>query len=414
MANERIETGKMPQIDIAECLGDLSVRSWLDAGVMLKGDYEVTETDTGLTLRSVGDLTVMVPAASSLSVGHAAGDAMIKNVEGAIGVRDVSGDLMLVGVGAVKLTAVHGDLSARELGGTLTVETVHGDMAVRNVEGNVAVGHVYGDAAIRNITGDVDLNEVMGDVSLKTINGDVALKDGYRDVNLRNLGGRTAVGSTRGDIRLVGGLSAAEHVLNAHGDIVLRWPLNAPLTLVATAHRIENRLPLQDVVEEEGRLTGRLEDGKTHLTLTAGGRISLKDVDMVDAKWRVGDEPDMSMEFDFDVDLGDLGERISSQINEQFARVTQDIETRFGGDYAQRMAEKVARRAEKAAQRAERAATQARSRVPNAPPPPPPPPAPQPSKKRVAPEEQLKILKMVEQGKITPEEADILLKALEE
>ncbi len=413
MAEERIQTGKAPLIEVAECVGDLAIRSWMDTAVLLKGAFEVSETDAGLSVRATGDLSMMVPAETAVTVQHAVGDTLIKNVAGAVSVQEVSGDLLLVNIGAAKIGTVHGDVSARSLSGSLVIETVHGDMAVRNVEGDVAAAHIYGDVAVRNVTGTVDLNEVMGDASLKTINGDLSLKDGYRDVNLKNLGGRTAVGNARGDIRLQGGLSAADHVLTAEGDIVVRWPVDAPLMLVARAPRIQNRLPLVDVVEEEGMLSGRLEDGKTSLTLTAGGRISLKDVQMIDSKWGVGDDVDMEMEFAFDADFAGLGERISAQVRDQVERVTRDIETRFGPDYAQQMAERVARRAERAAERAERAAS--RARAPQAPPPPPSPGAPPPpAGKSASPEEQLKILKMVEQGKITPDEANILLKALEE
>jgi hypothetical protein len=76
------------------------------------------------------------------------------------------------------------------------------------------------------------------------------------------------------------------------------------------------------------------------------------------------------------------------------------------------MAEKAARQAERAAERVERARRKsdwrgrAAAAAESAPP-------PAPARRTASPEEQLKILKMVESGAITPEDAGMLLEALE-
>ncbi len=41
MAKERIETGKIPQIEVKECKGDLVIRPWMELAVQAQGDYEV-------------------------------------------------------------------------------------------------------------------------------------------------------------------------------------------------------------------------------------------------------------------------------------------------------------------------------------------------------------------------------------
>ena len=102
-------------------------------------------------------------------------------------------------------------------------------------------------------------------------------------------------------------------------------------------------------------------------------------------------------------------------MNSHLARVARDFETRFGPEFGQRMAEKAARQAERAAERAERAGERARrkgewrGRAPVADAPPPAAAA----RRTASPEEQMKILKMVETGAITPEDAGMLLEALE-
>lgn len=416
MGQERFSTGKAPQVSIAECGGNLVIRSWSEPAVVVKGDnYEANESDMGLSISGRSDLKLMVPVATDLSVTSVEGDLVIKSVEGDVSVVEGARDVVLSGLNNVKINTVHGDLSAKNIDGNLSAATVEGDAALRNV-GSVTLQRVEGDVALRNVNGNVQLEQVQGDMALRTINGDVTITQGQRDVALRNLGGQTLLKSIQGDIRLYGGLAAGEHTFNAEGDIVLRWPANAPLNLVATAPKIANRLHFDQVEERDNTLTGRIDDGETAVTLTAGGRIELKEAHIVDSRWEEGfDEADFG--FDFGVDMAGLGERISQEVNEHISRVTADFETKFGSDFTQRLSEKIARKAERAAEKAEHAAERARQRAERnlrrhgrwA-----PPPSPQAPKRKATSEEQLKILRMVEKGVITPDEANILLEALEE
>ncbi len=75
------------------------------------------------------------------------------------------------------------------------------------------------------------------------------------------------------------------------------------------------------------------------------------------------------------------------------------------------MADRAAQKAERAVQRAMRQADRARRQADAWTP---PPASPKPKKKQpVSPEEQMKILNMLEKGIISVEEANTLLKALE-
>jgi hypothetical protein len=226
------------------------------------------------------------------------------------------------------------------------------------------------------------------------------------------------VGHAEGDIRLVGGLASGDHTFTADGDILVRWPVDAPLNLTANAPDIKNRLPLENTADKAGSLLGTIGDGKTNVNLQANGRILLKEARLVKAEWEVFGAD--GMDFDFNLDLGGLGEEIANNGNEQVARGTAELATRFGSDFSQRIAEQAERAAVKAEKAAERAVRKFERHVERtvqrqgrpsrnwAP----PPPAPAAPKKSTA-EEQLKILKMVENGTITPDEAAMLLSALD-
>ncbi|MFQ5435610.1 MAG: DUF4097 family beta strand repeat-containing protein [Anaerolineae bacterium] len=427
MSQEKIFTDKTPHIVITDCQGDLVIRSWSEGAVLCKGDrFELTEGESAISIGSPTDLKLMVPEGGRLVIAHVRGDLVIKYVSGNISIQEAHRDAVLVGLGQLKFNTVHGDLSAKNIDGSFSVEQIHGDSIFRNIQA-LNLGTVYGDISARNVSGDFTLNEATGDISLRTVNGEVTIHSGQRDVNLRNLGGKTTVENISGDIRLYGGLSADAHSFQAERDIIVRWPMDAPINLVANAPLIKNRLRFEQEQKTDTSLTGRIGDGETQVTLAANGRIHLKESQLIDSRWQ--SDADDPIDFDFSVDLEGLGAQISSQILDKFSRVATDLDQRFGPEFTQRISEKVSREAERAAAKAERAAQQAAARAeraaerarkraqknvrrsPGRPPAAPKPPSP--PKRKATGEEQLKILKMVEQGIITSAEAATLLEALE-
>ena len=427
-----------PHISIASCAGELVVKSWSDTAVSLKGDdFNIEEDGNSYSITSQGKLHMRVPEKAQLSVQSVQGDLVIKFINGDITVGEVSGDLVVSGVRFIKINTVHNDLSAKNVDDSIHAEEIHGDISVRHTN-DVNFGTVHGDISARYVNNAVHIQQVMGDLGLKSINGDIHVSKGHRDIILRNIGGKVVVEHTHGDIRLYGSLSAADHTLTAERDIILRWPTNAPLNLVAHAPKIKNRLPLEKVVENEDGLVGSIGDGQTQLSLKANGRIILNEEQMVDARWEMPNDSDVNFDFSFDLEgiTNQIRDRFSNEIN----RFSSEIESKLGPDFGQQLSERLSKKLEhaatrvekaasRAAQQAERAASRATSqaeraanqarrqaeyttrRSPGRPPgsgkaanPPTPPSA--------TTEEKLEILKMVEKGIITPDEAATLLEAL--
>jgi hypothetical protein len=420
MSKKRFETGSSPQITISECHGDLSISGGPEAVVIVRGnEYQATESEKGLAIESHDSLAVRVPQGASLLLQAMHGNLSIKGIAGDIQLADVRGNVLMKNVGAVALQTVHGDVVAKNVDGAFSLELGHHDVALRN-SGDLEIGLVHGDLAARYVQGSVSVREVMGDVSLRTVNGNVTIQHGRRDANLRNLGGNTLVENIDGDIRLVGGLAAGKHTFSAGGDIVLSWPPDEPVNLAATAATIRNRLNLTDVSEAEGSLSGRIGDGETHLILAAKGHIILKQAHSEgDSFVNIGiDESG----FEFGFSLGDIGEKITEEMDSRLAEVAARFEEKWGPDLAHKVeakAQAAAKRAEvaaeKAMRRAEQAMKQARwqgERHVWAPPPPAAPAAPNAKAQPGTEEERLKILSMVEKGIISPEEASTLLDAL--
>lgn len=404
MSKERMKTDESPSILIDDCDGDLIIRGWAEAALEVKGDYLIEASDKGYRLVGKGALRLYVPGEASVIVDRVGGDLAIRHLMGSSALHYVQGDAALSQTGDVELGIVHGDLSGRHLMGTLSVTEVNGDVSLRGIRSG-AFTAVHGDLSARMVDGNLVIDSIHGDADLRLINGDVTIGQGFRDVNLAAVSGIVDIADVTGDIRLRGGLEDGEHSLAARGDIVVRWPAALPLNLAATGSQIDNRLALDEATEEKGNLTGRIGQGHTNLTLTANGRVILRPADSASQSWASygGD-----MEFDVDVEMAGIAARIEAEVNNHLARVTRDMETHFGADFGQRVAEKMTRKAEKAADQVRRRMdTRGRGSWSEFTPP------ASPAAKPASTAEQLRILKMVESGKITPEEAGMLLEALE-
>lgn len=412
MGKGRIETGKAPQIFVGACDGDLVIRGGAELALLVRGEYTAAEKAGGYHLTGRGDLRLVVPSGATVSVEEVSGKLIVKGVAGACQVGRVYGDAVLTVGGPTHIDAVHGDLSARNID-ALAVGEVHGDADARRA-GGLALSAVYGDLVARQIAGPVTVEEVSGNVDVRGVDGNVAISRAHHNANVFYAKGQVTLGRVDGDVWLRGALSPGNHAVAARGDIILRWPANAPLNLVAAGRQIDNRLPLQDIVDKDGRLTARLGSDGANLTLSADGRVILKEGDP-DEKWEFGPEGE---EYQFEAvmegfDMENIAARIEAEVNNHLARVARDFETHLGPEFGQRMAEKAARQAERAAERVERsrrksdwrgraaASAAAAEAAPTAP------------RRTASPEEQLKILKMVESGAITPEDAGMLLEALE-
>lgn len=411
MKKERFEIGKAPHVTV-ECLGDLEIRSWGETAVYLKGEqYETTEQEEGMAVHSHGDLRVMLPAAAQLTITTAHGDLSVKSVEGVIEIDEVLGDASLRGVGALAVRTVHGDLTARDVNGPCGIEEVLGDALFARV-GSVNIERAHGDCLLRSVNGSANLGEVLGDASLKGVSGDANVGTGHRDVNLRNVDGTVNVGEALGDIRLRGPLAPGKHHLNAHRDIIVRWPAGSPISIIANGREVIDRLGLPQTSRDNGSFVGQIGKGDTTLILNAKGRIILKAADSADE-----DNFEGGINVDLEAELAGISERVSSEISRGMAElhsrmseITSRLEHKFGPEFSAKIEAKAQKFAARAERQAERAMRNMRRPTPytgfTAP--------PAPTKERKATEEeQLRILKMVETGVITPEEANTLLDALE-
>jgi hypothetical protein len=359
-----ISAGRTPSIRIGSIDGDLSVVGWDGEDILIKTDED------GLTLEQNGeevafsctdDVSLRIPRDASLSIERVGGDMALRGVLGAVAIKEINNDLSMRDVGSVMIDTIDADFSLRGAKGNLSVKNVGGDVSIRDVEGNITLDSVADDLALRGARGDIKVN----------VGEDVVV---YLEPKADG-----AYSITAGD------------------DILLVLKPNANVTLAMNGDQIDVDWP---GIENQADVTERvlvLGDGSAKIVLNAGGDIRVtNNAEAGNSAEEFGNFAGMNF------DWSGFGERISRQVQQATAR-------------AAKQAEEAARRAER---HAERSARRWRGNMKGGPwnwetgpqgvPTPPSPPS-----DPVAEEERMAVLKMLAEKKITAEQAEQLLNALE-
>ncbi|HEX5807618.1 MAG TPA: DUF4097 family beta strand repeat-containing protein [Anaerolineales bacterium] len=359
-----ISAGKSPRIQISAIDGDLSVVGWDGEDVLIKADEDeltINQNGSDISFSCTDDVSLRIPRDASLAIERVGGDMALRGVMGSIEIREINNDLSIRDVGSVSIGTIQSDFSLRGAKGNLSVKSVGGDVSLRDVEGNIALDSVADDLALRGARGNVKVN----------VGEDVVV---YLEPKADG-----AYSITAGDDILLVLKPNANATLSMHGDeIDVEWP----------------------GVERQEDATERvlvLGDGSAKIALNAGGDIRVtNDAEAGSSAEDFGNFAGMNF------DWSGFGERISKQVEQATAR-------------AAKRAEEAARRVER---HAERQARRWRGNVKSGPwnwdfgprgmPTPPTPPA-----EPVADEERMAVLKMLAEKKITAEQAEQLLSALE-
>ncbi|MBN1315397.1 MAG: hypothetical protein JXA42_08015 [Anaerolineales bacterium] len=400
MAKQIYDVLPSPVLSIMECQGTLSIQGWSKQAARIQCDDEniqVSQEGSTIMVTSQSDLRIDVPYDTRIQAQSVQGDATIKRISGQVTLEQIQGDLVVNRTGHVELGEIQGDLSAKHVDGDLTAGQIQGDMNVRGVNGNLTVKQVGRDLGLRSISGSVTAKDVQGDIRLRI------------ELN-----------------------PSCEYYLKAGGDIVARLPLNSNADLTLRSGRGAPRVKarLADVTQKENEVAGRLGDGGAEVWMESGRDLLLTVKETSDeSSWSEFGAELGSMGAELGLEFAGLAEDIADQIEQQMSEMSAQLEEKLiavaaldvraakAAEEVQRQAEKAAdrlrRAAERQAEKARRKATQARweqnrprgsrEREPEV----------KPASEPVTDDERLAILNMVAEGKITVEEAETLLEALQ-
>jgi hypothetical protein len=425
MYQKRITTSESPRVEVTACQGDLVVATWDNTEVLIEVDSEevltVEEREGAVALATNGDCSLTIPAGASLIVVQAQGNLSVQGVGGTVEVATLQGDAQLQGGAAsVSLSTVQGDLTVERWTAAVNAGTVQGDARVRQVNGPVDFGTVGGDLLAEEITGPLSARSVAGDAYLRKLNGMLYLSDVGVDLVGRAWTAGADVAQVGGDVSLKTVFTGPfTYEIQARGNVVARAlpGSNATFTLQATKGRVMTKGPTGEMTEE-GQWQAVTGDGEAQVTLTSTqhGNVVFKSVDE-------RNEDQERAAFAFAADFGKIGaeagvaaqelaSRIQQHVAEKLAKIDFEAIARREAEKARRQAEREAAKARRKAERAQKKAqkkvmwhlewdagrgsrrTARRSQV-------------------ASEEERLAVLKMLAEGKISTQEAETLLQALE-
>jgi hypothetical protein len=383
---QRFEVSKTPHLTIV-CDADLDIDGGREGEIAINAyggeeDLQVQREGEHLTVTSRARCKIGCPHGTSLTLQAAHGNVRLRRVEASIAAESVHGDMVLKDVGPTTITNAMGDLRVRPVNGDLRLQQVAGDLSARGVGGLLSCDRVAGDLSAYGLKGGLRA----------TVGGDASLKTDFTP--------------------------GKEYVLTTGGDATVRFPTDASANIQVTASSdIKHRVEWSEVTEGPGTLSGRLGEGEASVAITAGGGVTLQSRSDASA-FVVG----FALEdTEFDLELETMAEEIERNIEAQMGRLHAQLEAKLSSIDHEAVRRRVERSAEKARRKAERAAERARlkaeraqrrwermgARQPVRPTPPRGPAEP------VGETERLAVLRLVQEGKISAEEAARLLEAME-
>lgn len=435
---------------------------------------EIEATGTDLKAKQVGTIVISAVGGdleaerleTALRCGSIGGDCAIdESTQAEITINTIGGDLEVDGAARLHISSVSGDCDLSNIREEVQVVAVGGDASFTNIGKSLQVGEIGADAEVQNAGVNIAIGNIGGDLKLQAafppdsstrlnIGGDteITLPD---NPNLRlqaTVGGRLSGNgvASRGDgnmVNLVYGEGAARLELTVGGNLKLR-----------TAHSPRSTSTFWDEVEEEinefGREMGKLgQDFGREM-----GKLG-QDLGREFGTLFGGPDPENAPPW------GDWGQRSRKaerrarrmqQRAEEYARRTQqraeehahhhhrhgprmhvrfhDREWWFDPERLERIKEQARRAAAEGFSEAVEAVERAISKLHVPPQPPHPEPhapasaattgptirfdqegsaAPTAAPDRDLEKEREAILRMVAEGRITPDEGDLLLEALE-
>lgn len=180
MQQQTLTVSATPNVVVGPISGDLRVAGWERLEIMVKTDgekLEITSSADPIVISCDGDLILYLPSGVNLKVEKVAGDASLQALRGPVTLGSVAGDLTMNDLGPVTLGMISGDASLRNVG-TLNAEHVSGDFVLRGGRGICAIDTVGGDASLRDVDDMVTIQSVGSDLYVRNVHGAVNVTAG--------------------------------------------------------------------------------------------------------------------------------------------------------------------------------------------------------------------------------------------
>ena len=408
MAEKTISTSLSPEIYFEKVEGNLELTGWDRSAVHIStsaGEPEYQEIQDCVHIHCLGNCLVRLPYGATVHIDHMQGNLSCKQLEDNLYINQLAGNAELRNIATVEIGEIQGNLSGKQ------------------ISGGLKANRIRGGAELRSIQGKCMLVQVDGNIDLREIENDLQAKAG-------------------GNIRLrLGNDLAANYQVEAGGWVSCRLPeeSDATITLASCSNEIKLYKPNGAVRIDQPSYVITLGNGISMLNISAAGSIQLSLGTREPSDWQGhssafqmpgGSSSVFSAEKiarQVEEQIGNQMEMINRQVNSQLSHLQTMLESSdLPSDEkekilqrAQQSSERIAARAQEKMRRGQEKLERKLEKMP---------PGATPSSRRgwafsplptpstqssVSDEERLLILRMLEQKKITIQEAEKLLSALE-
>lgn len=433
--------------------GDLGVSAVAEVEVEhIAGDMELRESSQARVGRVDGDFTAR-NIGKRLEVGAVGGDCRVEDaLEAVVSIGNVGSDLRVNTAAGLQLGTVGSDAAIQALAGNLEFGAIGDDLSLADVAGSVKGGSVGDDAVLRGMAGGIEIGSIGGDLSLEAVfpadsvsrlnvGGDAALHlPAQPSLRLRATVRGDASGpaslSNGGRLELDYGEGAALLEIRVGGDLALRGG-GSPHSSSSSSGSAADFADFDRSMRDFGREMGELGRELGRLGQELGRELAAA---FAEGGWSRGAS--------VADDIAEKVERQKRRVEERAAKQARraerlrvkinDREWQLDPERLERIKEQARRAAAEglagALETVERAIERMRAAAPPAPGAPPAPAAPsapatgatiridiedQPVAAQPPPaeadrqRERETILRLIAEGRISPEEGDMLLEALE-
>ncbi len=211
VSDETVPVPKGTRIELDNCMGDLTVRTWDRDAVRVQ--------DRG----------------AGRSRLHVERRNQVLRIEGSLG-RPIASDVELTvpeWIG-LQVNGVSCLVDVDGVGGPVSIDTVQSDIALSNLSGSVKAGTVEGQITVSGGRGRLELNTIDGDISVTKAGGEVVAESIDGNITFSDMDA-TALEATTvdGDLRFSGRLMPnGRYLLATHdGDVWLTIPDDTNATL---------------------------------------------------------------------------------------------------------------------------------------------------------------------------------------
>ena len=159
MAEHIIPKEDLKKVEIVSG-GTLYLTGWNRDEIRIKelsDQDEVKKKKTQLNLAFANDAIIHVPHSLEIAIDAVGGDASIRGIRGKLEISTVGGDLSLMNIDSAKIGTVGGDLIANHVQGDLLIENTGGDGLVDNIKGQISLQHVGGDVHLDKVGGGIEV-----------------------------------------------------------------------------------------------------------------------------------------------------------------------------------------------------------------------------------------------------------------